>query len=195
MAAEEARLPCSCSSVALPGKGGVGFGCSLIWSLIQIWRVEEVWFFNLLVRRDLNLRRMHFKKNLKPVCVHHWFFYVKKTGTKSKVGFKDLLYFYKTKQNKKTRNPTTPKSWSSWLTIIFRFVQKSLTVIEMKFPLLLPNDQSALIGMTRDWGRICKQGKILNTALCGFVVYSSSFAALLMATVHSLGLVSQNEQR
>lgn len=43
--------------------------------------------------------------------------------------------------------------------------------------------------MTRsDWGRICKRGKLLNTTFCGLIVYSAGFAALLVASVGTLGL-------
>lgn len=63
-------------------------------------------------------------------------------------------YYISTKQNKTTQNLTIPKSWSSWLTTILRFVQSSLTVIETEFFLLFPNDQFFLISMTRrDWGQ------------------------------------------
>jgi len=52
------------------------------------------------VRRDDNLRRMHLekKKTYQPVSIMG--FFLPKTVNNSDVGFKDLPYFYKTKQNK-----------------------------------------------------------------------------------------------
>lgn len=111
-------------------------------------------------------------------------FFVKNPGNNSNMGFQDLLYFRKTKQE-----PLQPYPKSSWFTITLRFVQSSLAVIETKFPLLLPNVQFSLVSMTRsDWGRICKQGKLPNTTFCGLVVYSTGFVPLLVASVRTLGL-------
>lgn len=66
----------------------------------------------------------------------------------------------------------------------------------MKFPLLFPSDQfSSIIMLKREWGRVRKEGKTVNAALSGFVVYNSDFAALLHSSVHTPRVVSQTVAR